>query len=116
MLDQTVAGLIAVLERLCLYPPNGRQALPPGTYDRPADLAAALPTLAGAGTVGANLTDATFPGRGQCPKEGKHTVNTQLAVLRTVRAAAAAVAQFLVVHAAVQGLTRTTSVLPGTLQ
>jgi hypothetical protein len=50
---------------------------------------------------------------GDAPKKGRHRVNTQLHVLRIAFAATAAVVIFLVVHAALEAFSQTSSVLAG---
>jgi hypothetical protein len=51
---------------------------------------------------------------GDTPKKGGQRVNTHLTALWIVFAAAAAVALFLVVHAAADALSQTSSLLAGT--
>jgi hypothetical protein len=50
---------------------------------------------------------------GDAPAKGRHRVNAQLHVLRIAFAATAAVVIFLVVHAALEAIAQTSSVLAG---
>jgi hypothetical protein len=58
--------------------------------------------------------DRTIPRMaGDAPAKGRHRVNAQLHVLRIAFAATAAVVIFLVVHAALEAIAQTSSVLAG---